>query len=163
MRTPGVEPGSQDWGACMMPLHYVRSRGDFRRLAIGVDAHVVSNRAARTRKGRRVAPLFTAAVATTQKRRGTTVSLCPGARGRTRATTAPNSRANRGRPFGHCPRLVRAAFAAGPAHWRAGRHRAGGPTPNRDTKAVQKTPFDCTSVTCAFSSGDDFLQTSLMQ
>ena len=25
MRTPGVEPGSQAWGACMMPLHYVRS------------------------------------------------------------------------------------------------------------------------------------------
>ena len=26
MRTPGVEPGSQAWEACMMPLHYVRSR-----------------------------------------------------------------------------------------------------------------------------------------
>ena len=25
MRTPGVEPGSQVWEACMMPLHYVRS------------------------------------------------------------------------------------------------------------------------------------------
>ena len=25
MRMPGVEPGSQAWGACMMPLHYVRS------------------------------------------------------------------------------------------------------------------------------------------
>ena len=24
MRTPGVEPGSQAWGACMMPLHYER-------------------------------------------------------------------------------------------------------------------------------------------
>ena len=24
LRTPGVEPGSQAWGACMMPLHYVR-------------------------------------------------------------------------------------------------------------------------------------------
>ena len=24
MRTPGVEPGSQAWKACMMPLHYVR-------------------------------------------------------------------------------------------------------------------------------------------
>ena len=24
VRTPGVEPGSQAWGACMMPLHYVR-------------------------------------------------------------------------------------------------------------------------------------------
>jgi hypothetical protein len=24
MRTPGVEPGSQAWEACMMPLHYVR-------------------------------------------------------------------------------------------------------------------------------------------
>ena len=24
MRMPGVEPGSQAWGACMMPLHYVR-------------------------------------------------------------------------------------------------------------------------------------------
>ena len=25
MRTPGVEPGSQAWEACMMPLHYMRS------------------------------------------------------------------------------------------------------------------------------------------
>ena len=25
LRTPGVEPGSQAWEACMMPLHYVRS------------------------------------------------------------------------------------------------------------------------------------------
>ena len=25
MRTPGVEPGSQAWEACMMPLHYVRA------------------------------------------------------------------------------------------------------------------------------------------
>ena len=24
MRTPGVEPRSQAWEACMMPLHYVR-------------------------------------------------------------------------------------------------------------------------------------------
>ena len=24
LRTPGVEPGSQAWGASMMPLHYVR-------------------------------------------------------------------------------------------------------------------------------------------
>ena len=24
VRTPGVEPGPQAWGACMMPLHYVR-------------------------------------------------------------------------------------------------------------------------------------------
>ena len=24
VRTPGVEPGSQAWEACMMPLHYVR-------------------------------------------------------------------------------------------------------------------------------------------
>ena len=24
MRTPGVEPGSQAWEACMMPLHYMR-------------------------------------------------------------------------------------------------------------------------------------------
>ena len=24
MRTPGLEPGSQVWEACMMPLHYVR-------------------------------------------------------------------------------------------------------------------------------------------
>ena len=23
MHTPGVEPGSQAWEACMMPLHYV--------------------------------------------------------------------------------------------------------------------------------------------
>ena len=27
MRTPGVEPGSQAWEACMMPLHYVRPCG----------------------------------------------------------------------------------------------------------------------------------------
>ena len=26
LRTPGVEPGSQAWGACMIPLHYVRCR-----------------------------------------------------------------------------------------------------------------------------------------
>ena len=26
LRPPGVEPGSQAWKACMMPLHYVRSR-----------------------------------------------------------------------------------------------------------------------------------------
>ena len=25
LRTPGVEPGSQAWEACMMPLHYVRA------------------------------------------------------------------------------------------------------------------------------------------
>ena len=24
VRMPGVEPGSQAWGACMIPLHYVR-------------------------------------------------------------------------------------------------------------------------------------------
>jgi hypothetical protein len=24
MHTPGVEPGSQAWEACMMPLHYMR-------------------------------------------------------------------------------------------------------------------------------------------
>ena len=28
MRTPGVEPGSQAWEACMMPLHYVRLEVD---------------------------------------------------------------------------------------------------------------------------------------
>ena len=27
MRTPGVEPGSQAWEACMMPLHYMRCDG----------------------------------------------------------------------------------------------------------------------------------------
>ena len=27
MRTPGVEPGSQAWEACMMPLHYMRLQG----------------------------------------------------------------------------------------------------------------------------------------
>ena len=27
MRTPEVEPGSQAWEACMMPLHYMRSAG----------------------------------------------------------------------------------------------------------------------------------------
>ena len=26
MRMPGVEPGSQAWEACMMPLHYMRLR-----------------------------------------------------------------------------------------------------------------------------------------
>ena len=25
MRMPGVEPGTQAWEACMMPLHYMRS------------------------------------------------------------------------------------------------------------------------------------------
>ena len=28
LRTPGVEPGSQAWEACMMPLHYVRLEVD---------------------------------------------------------------------------------------------------------------------------------------
>ena len=27
LRMPGVEPGSQAWEACMMPLHYMRSSG----------------------------------------------------------------------------------------------------------------------------------------
>jgi hypothetical protein len=26
MRTPGIEPGAQAWEACMLPLHYERSR-----------------------------------------------------------------------------------------------------------------------------------------
>ena len=30
MRTPGVEPGSQAWEACMIPLHYVRWQGSLR-------------------------------------------------------------------------------------------------------------------------------------
>ena len=34
MRTPGVEPGSQAWEACMMPLHYVRSCAYFLELSI---------------------------------------------------------------------------------------------------------------------------------
>ena len=34
LRTPGVEPGSQAWEACMMPLHYVRSRQRGRRGAV---------------------------------------------------------------------------------------------------------------------------------
>ena len=29
MRMPGVEPGSQAWGACMMPLHYMRHASIF--------------------------------------------------------------------------------------------------------------------------------------
>ena len=29
MRMPGVEPGSQAWGACMMPLHYMRLAHNF--------------------------------------------------------------------------------------------------------------------------------------
>ena len=29
MRTPGGEPGSQAWEACMMPLHYVRCHLSF--------------------------------------------------------------------------------------------------------------------------------------
>jgi hypothetical protein len=29
MRTPGVEPGSQAWEACMIPLHYVRDEFNF--------------------------------------------------------------------------------------------------------------------------------------
>ncbi len=35
VRTPGVEPGSQAWGACMIPLHYVRhaTSGIFTRFA----------------------------------------------------------------------------------------------------------------------------------
>ena len=27
MRMPGIEPGSQAWEACMMPLHYMRCDG----------------------------------------------------------------------------------------------------------------------------------------
>jgi hypothetical protein len=30
MRMPAVEPGSQAWGACMMPLHYIRLARFFR-------------------------------------------------------------------------------------------------------------------------------------
>ena len=29
MRMPGVEPGSQAWEACMMPLHYMRGGSNF--------------------------------------------------------------------------------------------------------------------------------------
>ena len=28
-RTPGVEPGSQAWEACMIPLHYVRCKSHY--------------------------------------------------------------------------------------------------------------------------------------
>ena len=46
MRTPGVEPGSQAWEACMIPLHYVRfGKGNpnavtiaFNTTKAGVDA-----------------------------------------------------------------------------------------------------------------------------
>jgi hypothetical protein len=31
MRMPGVEPGSQAWEACMMPLHYMRHGGILNR------------------------------------------------------------------------------------------------------------------------------------
>jgi hypothetical protein len=33
MRMPGVEPGSQAWEACMMPLHYMR-HVNFQHLAV---------------------------------------------------------------------------------------------------------------------------------
>ena len=29
VRMPGVEPGSQAWEACMMPLHYMRHTSEF--------------------------------------------------------------------------------------------------------------------------------------
>ena len=34
MRTPGVEPGSQAWKACMIPLHYVRNAMHAAHLAV---------------------------------------------------------------------------------------------------------------------------------
>ena len=35
MRTPGIEPGSQAWEACMIPLHYVRMRGEAKKKIYG--------------------------------------------------------------------------------------------------------------------------------
>ena len=42
MRTPGVEPGSQAWEACMMPLHYVRF-WHFRYVASIISVPRISN------------------------------------------------------------------------------------------------------------------------
>ena len=33
LRMPGVEPGSQAWEACMIPLHYMRVGGEFNPMA----------------------------------------------------------------------------------------------------------------------------------
>ena len=46
VRTPGVEPGSQAWEACMIPLHYMRFRnrkwlGCHRGHAIPVWRHAI--------------------------------------------------------------------------------------------------------------------------
>ena len=35
MRLPGVEPGSQAWEACMMPLHYMRLETEVQSLFDG--------------------------------------------------------------------------------------------------------------------------------
>lgn len=36
MRMPGVEPGSQAWEACMIPLHYVRVWLGFFLICVGI-------------------------------------------------------------------------------------------------------------------------------
>ena len=179
MRTPGVGPGSQAWGACMMPLHYVRSDVVFRRFANGIDAHVVPKQAARTREGRRDASLFAAAGLTTQKGGAQPFPCVPGPGGAAERPRPPISARTGGARSGpvrglfepRSPRVRPICGQAGiaRAHIRTATTVRGTPdgtgdqTPNTDAKVVQKTPFDCTSVTCAFSSGDDFLQTSLMQ
>ena len=44
MRTPGVEPGSQAWEACMMPLHYMRLRFVSLVLCTKISAHLTPRR-----------------------------------------------------------------------------------------------------------------------
>ena len=50
MRTPGVEPGSQAWEACMMPLHQASYRlssgGPFVCLAAGFRESILKKRRA---------------------------------------------------------------------------------------------------------------------
>ena len=53
MRMPGVEPGSQAWEACMMPLHYMRLGGsEFLRQRSAWAAHLTRTFAAQAKGAR---------------------------------------------------------------------------------------------------------------
>ena len=53
MRMPGVEPGSQAWEACMMPLHYMRLGGsEFLRQRSAWTAHLMRTFAAQAKSAR---------------------------------------------------------------------------------------------------------------
>ena len=47
MRMPGVEPGSQAWEACMIPLHYMRAsinRSEINHTQVHLDVDRVTDR-----------------------------------------------------------------------------------------------------------------------